>query len=154
MFEWYEDFDWIPEPRSVRDCFGGDDRGHVEYTGDGSGKNYDYWDCYCMWYIRPHLRPVQPLSELLPKTLDQLLLNVKDPEKVRAWWKKYKFNVIYCICDCCQGAIPRLVFGWETNRRRFNVSAPDSDKYEVDSDESDCEVKALPDRPNSSSHAF
>lgn len=90
----------IPEPRTISGPFTNFYEGHVEYTGWGSGLNYDYWDCYC---LRNGCDP--------PKTLEQLLINVEQPNKVRQWLDKYKFNMIYCFCDWCQGAIPRLIFG-------------------------------------------
>ena len=98
----------IPEFLEVKDV-AGDYVGHVEYIGYGYGKNFDYWDCYC---LRDGCRP--------PSTLQEFIIQVQNPEKVMEWWRKYNFNCILCQCDCCHGAIPRIIFGFVDKEEDFD----------------------------------
>lgn len=101
MFDSLLSLNPIPEKRSIRDVDDGEWNGHAEYIGSGAGGN-DYWNCYCF----------PERGDKPPETFDAFLTQYKNPEIIKEWWKKYKFDHIICVCDCCMGAIPRAIFGW------------------------------------------
>lgn len=74
---------------------------HSKYTGNGSGKNDDYWDCYCI------LDGCKP-----PKDLETFLKHINNVDLVRSWWQEHKFNFILCHCWCCHGANPYVAYGF------------------------------------------
>ena len=93
----------IPEPLTTRYIWDNDDehRGHSTYTGHGSGKDADYWDCYCMW---GGCKP--------PTDFKSFLKYIDNAEQVLEWKARYKFTLIVCFCWCCHGADPVVMFGW------------------------------------------
>jgi len=100
--DWEEIIERIPEPLTTRYIFDGDEyRGHSTYTGHGSGKDGDYWDCYC---LRDGCKP--------PTEFKEFLKHVNNPEQVLEWKAKYGFTLIVCFCWCCHGADPVVMYGW------------------------------------------
>jgi len=79
-------------------------KGHSYYTGWGSGKNGDYWDCYCVGG-----RGSKP-----PTKFTDLLKRVYNPTDVLKWYHEFQFDMIICYCWCCQGASPVLIYAWNT----------------------------------------
>lgn len=157
----------IPEDRPIESNYDYhiNAHGHALYSGNGDCTNYDYWDWICN-----HQDGCSP-----PRTLEQLLINVNsysgdgwkkhyqfDNETIREWWRRYHFDLVLCLCECCHAAMPRIIFGW-VDRNKFIRSTRYQDYIDYPSDDDSEEVsdesvisRGLPltIRADSSRHAF